>query len=545
MNRYTRAAILILFTLGLMNCSKVPEDTVGSKITDLNDLYKFESDAPHCSTINKNSLSEEVVCNCSEDDYNSASSDKVVGTAIYHISSEICFAAKHSNLTQKNKPSTVIIKPGQQCSYFSGTMLNGLSSLTRVLSGNEPTFYFKGFSDGQCPELPNKSLCPSQTLTWTNNGDTCTAVVAEYNNINGGTGNANDSDGSAGSPTGSATFTCSGNSWSSLPLAGTTCSKVDTNPEAMIFPTKNGVELKRLQISDAILPMNFNTASVVNVSSGSYRIKQDSTWSNWTSTPGTITPGNLIQISHISSNLNDTSVSSQITIGTTIAQFTSLTRALDLTPTSFHFDAQIDTGTFTRVESNFVTISGLDGPTAVSITGGSFSIYDGHNWSAWQTSGTIRSTYSIKVSHRTSQMYLTQVSSTLTIGTVSKTFISTTRNGFDYASIGTGTYNFTEKTKVSIGALITSQQMQVTQLGINPVSISVSGSHNEEFRIYHKNVQNLWVWSEWSSTTSLTIANRNIVQARHRASAANNTTVTSILQIGTVTLNFKSTTKAP
>ncbi|WP_143873673.1 hypothetical protein [Catenovulum sediminis] len=95
----------------------------------------------------------------------------------------------------------------------------------------------------------------------------------------------------------------------------------------------------------------------------------------------------------------------------------------DTTPNTFSFTAQTNVTLNSQIESDTITISGIDAPTNVTITGGEYSINNGNYTNA---AGQIENGQTIKIRIQSAADFLTQSSATVSIGGVSKTFVVTT-----------------------------------------------------------------------------------------------------------------------
>lgn len=111
--------------------------------------------------------------------------------------------------------------------------------------------------------------------------------------------------------------------------------------------------------------------------------------------------------------------------------------AVDTIPDAFLFNSLTNRPLQTLVESNPVTVSGVAENTdiPVSIAGGGSPQYavstdGGATWGGWTSTATnVRLGYLIKVRHTTSPYGNTSITSTLTIGGVSASFVTTTEAG--------------------------------------------------------------------------------------------------------------------
>jgi predicted ester cyclase len=107
----------------------------------------------------------------------------------------------------------------------------------------------------------------------------------------------------------------------------------------------------------------------------------------------------------------------------------------DATPNPFSFTNQTGVALNTDITSNAITVSGINVPASISITGGLYSI----NGSAFtSTAGTVNNGNSVRVQLTSSANYATTTNATLTIGGVSGTFSVTTLASTGYYTITAG-----------------------------------------------------------------------------------------------------------
>jgi hypothetical protein len=99
----------------------------------------------------------------------------------------------------------------------------------------------------------------------------------------------------------------------------------------------------------------------------------------------------------------------------------------DTAPDVFRFAAQANVPLSTLVASNAVTITGINAPSPISVSGGEYQI-DGGTWlkAAPKEVATVTNGQTVMVRHTSSASNSTTVSTTLVIGGVSATFSSTT-----------------------------------------------------------------------------------------------------------------------
>jgi VWFA-related protein len=102
-------------------------------------------------------------------------------------------------------------------------------------------------------------------------------------------------------------------------------------------------------------------------------------------------------------------------------------RICDTTPNSFAFTAQTGVAPNTAVNSNTVTIAGIEVPADISVINGSYSIGCGAASTFTTGSGTISDGQTVCVRQQTSGQASTTRTTTLTVGSVAVAFTTTTR----------------------------------------------------------------------------------------------------------------------
>ncbi len=199
----------------------------------------------------------------------------------------------------------------------------------------------------------------------------------------------------------------------------------------------------------------------------------------------------------------------------------------DTTPDAFSFSDQTDVLPGTVVTSDPVSISGIDAPAPISVTGGSYSI--GCTATYITTASTIMNGDIVCVRHTSSASLATAVNTTLTIGGVSDVFTSTTQSTpVDMTPLP---FSFTDQFDVPTSSTRTSEVMSVSGFQV-PVPISVTnGSYS------------VGCTATYISTAS-TIAPNDVVCVRHMSAATPLTRVDTVLTIGGVSDTFSSTTAA-
>ncbi|SMF30293.1 hypothetical protein SAMN02745866_01964 [Alteromonadaceae bacterium Bs31] len=202
---------------------------------------------------------------------------------------------------------------------------------------------------------------------------------------------------------------------------------------------------------------------------------------------------------------------------------TTPTPTPDTTPNSFTFTAQTDQPVSTQVESNVVTIAGINQSVPVSVAGGEYSVAGGDFTSA---NGTIRSGQTLALRGTSSSEFETETTVTVTVSSVSQSFSITTLaqditpNDFDLGIV----------TNAALGREVLSAGVPVRGItGAVPVSI----------------VGGIYTIDGGTPTSSAgSIEAEQEIQVQVQASANFGTEVVATLTIGDVVESFSATTLA-
>lgn len=146
----------------------------------------------------------------------------------------------------------------------------------------------------------------------------------------------------------------------------------------------------------------------------------------------------------------------------------------DTTPNAFAFVDVTDVAASTTQTSNAVTITGIDAPSPISVSGGLYSI--GCTASFTSAAGSISNNQTVCVRHTSSASPETTVNTTLTVGGVSDTFSSTTAAGGGEDTTPDA-FHFNDVTKAKPRTTYTSNAITVT--GTNapaPISLATTPS---------------------------------------------------------------------
>jgi hypothetical protein len=194
-------------------------------------------------------------------------------------------------------------------------------------------------------------------------------------------------------------------------------------------------------------------------------------------------------------------------------------------PEKFAFDGRTDAKPGQLLESQPVTIRGINVPVAISVVNGEYSINSGAYIS---TPGTVSPGDVIRVRVRAAATPAT--SATLTIAGMSVTYSATTAGDVPAADTTPDSFGFSGQSGVAASAVVTSELVTIAGLGA-PAPISVGGG---EYSI------------DGGSFTAApgTVSNGQTVRVRVTAPATAATTAKATVTIGGVTGEFEVTTAA-
>jgi hypothetical protein len=178
----------------------------------------------------------------------------------------------------------------------------------------------------------------------------------------------------------------------------------------------------------------------------------------------------------------------------------------------------------TLTVSNTVTLSGLVGPTAVSITGGEYSI----NGAAFTSAtGSVANGNTFAVRHTSSASYTTSTSTSVQIGVSVTTWSSTTRA----ERTTPAAFSFTALTSTALSTVQTSSSITVSGLDTGTVATVTILAGN-----YSKN-------GAGYASTATTAINGDIFSVQHVSSASYATATQTVLTINNQSGTFTSTTR--
>jgi hypothetical protein len=307
-----------------------------------------------------------------------------------------------------------------------------------------------------------------------------------------------------------------------LPNPGT---PADLTPDSFTFAAQNDVPLRTVLTSETVTISGLDAAVTLGVANGEYSIDGGA----FTAAAGAITNGQTLALRHTSANATSTTIATTVTVGTYSTSFSSTTTAVsppDDTPDAFAFAERSGIATGAFVTSEARTIIGIDTPTAVSVSGGTSPQYS-INGGAWTASGgTITDGQTLRVRHISATDPGTASITSVTVGTYTTPFKSTTTT----VDRTPDAFTFVTQTGVEPATEILSNV--ITPAGYN-TAIAVVAGPGASYRIDG---------GAWT-TASGTINPGQTLQAKHTSASGSLAYSKTYLKVGGVTGYFTTRTK--
>ncbi len=193
----------------------------------------------------------------------------------------------------------------------------------------------------------------------------------------------------------------------------------DTVPDAFSFTDVASANLSTAVTSNTITVAGITRATPISIESGTYSINGG----NYTAADGEVEAGDTVSVKVTASDEYETEVEATLIIGTVTGVFRVTTGTPDEVPDEFTFTPVLGATVSTVYTSNTITVAGIDTPSPISITGGTYS-KNGGSYTAASGSVEVGDTIAVRVTSSPSEV--TEVSATVTIGGVSGTYTVTT-----------------------------------------------------------------------------------------------------------------------
>jgi hypothetical protein len=261
-----------------------------------------------------------------------------------------------------------------------------------------------------------------------------------------------------------------------------------STPNPFSFLPQTNVAVATLVTSQTVTISGINVVTPVTVVGGQYSINGGP----FTAAPGSITNNQTLTLRVLSSSSLGSTTSATVNVGGVSATFLVTTTAPITTPNPFTFTPQLNVPPSTVVNSNTVSVVGINTSAPVSIIGGSYAIGTGPFVA---TAGVITNNQTVTV--RVTSSPITDgtgsVTATLIIGGFSAPFTVTTwdtvPNAFAFANLvttqvgvppcftvtGLSTAQYTTSA-VTISGLTSAAPVTLTAVGANPgATMSING----------------------------------------------------------------------
>jgi len=239
---------------------------------------------------------------------------------------------------------------------------------------------------------------------------------------------------------------------------------------------------------------------------------------------GSISNGQTVCVQHWAASDFGGANSTSLNVGGVSGWFTSTTRAADVTPAAFTFSDQAGVEPGAQITSASVTISGIEAPASISVSGGEYSI--GCTATFTSAGGTIANGQAVCVRH-TAGSFGATTTTTLTVGGVGDAFSSTARP----ADSTPNAFSFLDRDGVEVGATITSGAVTIDGIE-QAVPVSIAGG-----------TYSIGCSGTFTATAG-SIASGQTVCVRHSAAATHDTETDTTLTVGGISDTFTSTTAA-
>ena len=196
----------------------------------------------------------------------------------------------------------------------------------------------------------------------------------------------------------------------------------------------------------------------------------------------------------------------------------------DSTPSAVSFDDQTDVSVNTSVQSNTVTVQGINVQASLTITGGEHSV--GCNGTFSSAATIVNAGDSLCLRHTSASAYESTVITTVTIGGTPFTFSSTTKADDDPEP-----FSFASQTDVARSTAIVSAAATISGIAV-PAAVTIVGGDYS-------------IGCTGSFTNAAgTINDGQSLCLRHTSASAASTTMTTTVTVGGSSATFQSTTAA-
>ena len=273
-------------------------------------------------------------------------------------------------------------------------------------------------SSSSAESSSNSSSSNSEASSSSSNAESSTNSSAESSSSSNAESSSSSSEENISSSNAESSVSSMESSSSNSSESSSSEASEDTIPDAFAFAGQLDVTPGVFVMSEAITIAGINAPTAIEIIGGEYAIDDGL----FTDAEGTITDGQTVRVRVLTADTGLTTTTATLTIGGISSHF-DVTTQVDITPDAFAFEAQTDVALAALVESNSVTISGLDEPVMISITGGEYSI-DGAGFTP--EDGVIQAGENVRLRLEAADTFGTTKTATLLVGNTSADFIVTT-----------------------------------------------------------------------------------------------------------------------
>lgn len=294
----------------------------------------------------------------------------------------------------------------------------------------------------------------------------------------------------------------------------------DRMPNPIVFTPVVGAEFNTQYTSNSVMITGINVTVPISITGGEYRVNNGV----WTNQPSIVNNGDTVTVRTNTAQSSLYTYTVVLTVGEGQGIYTVTTKQILDVPNTVSFTNLMNTELNTPQTSNMVTITGINVPISISVSGGSYS-KNGGAYSTTPTTAVNGDTFILK--HNSAGLGLTSTTTVFNYGNKTANFITSTR---EYDIIPDD-FSFTNIQN----APVNSEQLSniITVNGItDPISISIT---NGSYRINGGS----WV------NTSGTVVNGDTVQLRLNAPANAGQNVSTTVTIGSKSASWTVDTTAP
>ena len=292
---------------------------------------------------------------------------------------------------------------------------------------------------------------------------------------------------------------------------------IDTTPNILSFNTNSGSELNSAVVQ-TITISGINTATDISISGGQYAINNGA----YSSSTATVNNGDVVSVRLQTAGSYNTQSSAVLTVGGVSSTFYAITRHQDFSPNAFYFNAEAGLAQNSVATSNYITVSGIDSTTTISVSGGFYQIATN---TITSVNGTISNGDSVRLILNSPSSANTVATASLNIGGVIGVFNISTTNADTVPNV----LVFTLQNSVEPSSTITSSTAMINGIN-NTANISIIGGryavNNGAF-----------------TNASGSINPNDVISLQQTASSGFNSSVTTTVVIGGVSSTFTSTTR--